>query len=214
MSSHTIAIIGAGNVGATLGRRFAEAGHRVIFGLRTPDDTKYATLDGERCSRDTIASAAARTDVVLLATPWNAAQDALAAAGDLAGKTLIDATNPIGPGMMLTHGTDDSGAEQVSRWSPGARVVKAFNSVGVEVMANARFGTIDVPQRALLFLCGDDIASCDVVAQLAVDLEFAPVRLGPLSRARVIEPAALLWITATSVLGTREFAFGLLQRAT
>ena len=212
MAFHTIAIIGAGNVGATLGRRFAEAGHQVVFALRNPEDAKYARLDGERRSRDTIANAAARAEVVLLATPWKAAQDALAAAGDLTGKTLIDATNPIGPGMVLTHGTNDSGAEQVSRWSPGAHVVKAFNSIGVEVMAQARFGTPDAPQQALLFICGDDVTSCDTVAQLAADLDFSPVRLGPLARARFIEPAALLWITATAPLGTREFAFGLLRR--
>ncbi len=213
MTHSTIAILGAGNVGSTLGRRFVEQGHTVIFGLRVPHDSKYAMLDGERSRREDIASAVAHADLVLLATPWNATQDALLAAGDLTGKILIDATNPTGPGMVLTHGTTDSGAEQVSRWATGARVVKAFNSIGREVMANATFGEADSPQPALMFICGDDPVACDTVAQLASDIGFNAVRLGALVRARLIEPAALMWITATSAFGTREFAFGLLRRA-
>ncbi len=199
-----IAIIGAGNVGTTLGRRFIEAGHEVVYGVRTPGDPKHASLPVQ-----TIPHAAAAADVVILTTSWAGAQDALAAAGDLTGKVLIDATNPIGPGMVLTHGTTDSGAEQVARWAPGARVVKAFNSIGREVMANPRFGD----SRALLVLCGDDAGACDTVARLATDIGFDPLRIGPLTRARFIEPAALVWITAAPVLGTREFAWGLLRRS-
>jgi predicted dinucleotide-binding enzyme len=105
--------------------------------------------------------------VVVLATPWAAAESALQAAGDLSGKVPVDATNPIRPGMVLTHGTTDLGAEQVARWAVGARVVKAFNSVGMEVMADPRFGS---------------------------------------------QPAALVWIPAAPVLGTRQFAFGVLRR--
>lgn len=199
-----IAIIGAGNVGTTLGRRFIEAGHDVVYGVRTPSDPKHAALPVQ-----TIPLAAAAADVAILTTSWAGAQDALAAAGDLTGKVLIDATNPIGPGMVLTHGTTDSGAEQVARWAPGARVVKAFNSIGREVMANPRFGE----SRAVLVLCGDDTDACDTVARLAADIGFDPLRIGPLTRARFIEPAALLWITAAPVLGTREFAWGLLRRS-
>lgn len=199
-----IAIIGAGNVGTTLGRRFLQAGHDVMYGVRTPDDPKHATLPVQP-----IAHAAREADVVVLTTSWAGAHDALVAAGDLTGKILVDATNPIGPGMVLTHGTNDSGAEQVARWAPGARVVKAFNSIGREVMANARFGDA----KALLALCGDDVDACATVAQLATDIGFDPLVLGPLTRARFIEPAALVWITAAPVLGTREFAWGLLRRA-
>ena len=203
-SDMLIAIIGAGNVGSTLGRRFGEAGHAVVYGVRSPTDPKHAGLPVE-----TISGAAAAADVVILTTSWAGAHDALVAAGDLAGKVLVDATNPIGPGMVLTHGTNDSGAEQVARWAPGARVVKAFNSIGREVMANPRFGDA----RAVLVLCGDDADACDTVARLAADIGFDPLRIGPLTRARFIEPAALVWITAAPVLGTREFAWGLLRRS-
>lgn len=203
-----IAIIGAGNVGATLGRRFADAGHAVIHGVRSPDDSKHAGIARDGVTLDTIAGAVASADVAILATTWAAAQDAVRAAGNFGGKVLIDATNPIGPGMVLTHGTTDSGTEQVARWAVNARVVKAFNSIGVEVMANAQFGA----DRAVLFMAGDDAAACDIAATLASDIGFLPVTLGPLVRARVIEPAALVWITAAAAVGTRQFAWGLLRR--
>ncbi len=200
----SIAILGAGRIGTTLGRRFAEAGRDVLYGVRAPDDSKHASVPGTVMS---IADAAARADIVVLTTSWAGAEDTLRAAGDLAGKVLVDVTNPIGPGMVLTHGTTDSGAEQVARWSPGARVVKAFNSIGMEVMANPLFGDA----HAVLWLCGDDAAACDDVMRLATDIGFEPLRLGPLARARFIEPAALVWITASATLG-REFAWGVLRR--
>jgi hypothetical protein len=203
-----ITILGAGRVGTTLGGAFAAAGHTVAYGVRSPGDARYATL-AQAHEVTSMAAAVARADVVLLATPWTGAQDALAAAGPLEGRILVDATNPLGPGMVLTHGTTDSGGEQVARWSPGARVVKAFNSIGVEVMAAPRFGA----SHAVLWLAGDDAGACEVVAGLARDIGFEPLRLGPLVRARVLEPAALLWITAAGVVGTREFAWGVLRRA-
>jgi predicted dinucleotide-binding enzyme len=199
-----IAILGAGKVGTTLGGRFRDAGHVVTYGVRAPNDPKHAGLPVT-----TIAAAVASTDVVVLTTAWDGAQDALAAAGDFRGKVLIDATNPIGPGMVLTHGTTDSGAEQVARWASEARVVKAFNSVGREVMANPYFGDA----RSVLFLCGDDAAACEVASQLARDIGFEPLCIGPLARARFIEPAALVWITAAAVVGTREFSWGVLRRS-
>jgi 8-hydroxy-5-deazaflavin:NADPH oxidoreductase len=198
-----VAIIGAGKVGTTLGRRFAAAGHGVVYGVRDVNDPKHAALTHRAAVADAVASA----EIVILTTPWAGAESAIAAAGDLAGRVLVDATNPIGPGMVLTHGTTDSGAEQVARWATGARVVKAFNTIGMEVMASPVFAT----GRSVLWLCGDDVAACDQVATLATDIGFEPVRLGPLARARFQEPAALVWITATASLG-REFSWGVLRR--
>jgi predicted dinucleotide-binding enzyme len=198
-----IAIVGAGKVGTTLGARFTAVGHHVVYGVRDVADAKHAGLGAIA----TVADAAARADVIVLTTPWAGAQSAIDAAGDLTGRVLVDATNPIGPGMVLTHGTTDSGAEQVARWAHGARVVKAFNSIGMEVMANPVFAN----GRSVLWLCGDDTDACGTVASLAESVGFEPVRLGPLSRARFQEPAALVWITASASLG-REFSWGVLRR--
>lgn len=198
-----VAIIGAGRVGTTLGTRFTSAGHSVVYGVRDVSDPKHAALSAVA----TVADAAARADVIILTTPWAGAQSAVESAGDLSGRILVDATNPIGPGMVLTHGTTDSGAEQVARWAPGARVVKAFNSIGMEVMANPVFAN----GRSVLWLCGDDAEACATVAALGESIGFEPVRLGPLARARFQEPAALVWITASASLG-REFSWGILRR--
>jgi predicted dinucleotide-binding enzyme len=198
-----VAIIGAGKVGTTLGTRFAAAGHSVVYGVRNTADPKHAALD----NLASVADAAARADVIVLTTPWAAAQAAIESAGDLTGRILVDATNPIGPGMVLTHGITDSGAEQVSRWATGARVVKAFNTIGMEVMANPAFAN----GRSVLWHCGDEVDACETVAALGESIGFEPVRLGPLARARFQEPAALVWITASASLG-REFSWGVLRR--
>lgn len=199
----------SGDCDAWLLRRLAESGHGVTFGVRQPTDPKHEWLAADGVALAGIADAVRVADVVIIATPWNATQSALAAAGDFAGKPLLDATNPIGPGFALTHGHTDSGAEQVAQWAPSARVVKAFNSTGTENMANPVYGT----QRAAMFVCGDDADACVTAVTLARDLGFEAVRVGSLSMARVLEPVAMLWINLAMVLGNgRDIAFGLLRR--
>ena len=108
-----IAIIGADSVGSTLGHAWRRRGHEVTYGVPEPHAAKYASIDGDVTTNQQVAKAA---DVVVLCTPWQATEQALADCGDLAGKVLIDCTNPAEP----RHST--SGAEQVARWAPGARV--------------------------------------------------------------------------------------------
>ncbi|MBI2468125.1 MAG: NAD(P)-binding domain-containing protein, partial [Candidatus Rokubacteria bacterium] len=104
-----IAIIGAGNVGGTLGTAWAAKGHDVVFGVRDPREAKVQELlraTGGKARAASVREAAAAAELVLLATPWGAAQDALRAAGDLKGKILVDATNPLKPdfsGLALGH---------------------------------------------------------------------------------------------------------------
>lgn len=111
-----IAVIGMGSVGATLGQRWAELGHAVTFGAKDPGDAKAKALIGRignGAAVRTVAKAAADAEVVVLATPASANADAIAAAGDLSGKILIDVTNPLKPDLSgLTVGPDSSGAEQ------------------------------------------------------------------------------------------------------
>jgi 8-hydroxy-5-deazaflavin:NADPH oxidoreductase len=156
----------------------------------------------------TVRAAVEGAEVVILATPWDGAQAALEAAGDFGGKPLLDATNPIGPGFKLLLAHTDSGGEQVARWAKNAKVVKAFNTTGLENMADPKYGAA----RAAMFVCGDDAGACEVAAGLARDLGFDVVRVGGLSSARVLEPVAMLWISLAMSGKNRNVAFGLLRR--
>src|SRR3954462_15428649 len=153
-----IGILGSGNVGGTLGTRWAQAGHTVVFGTRRPESEEIRTLlEGAPGSRAASGDEAMESsEVVLLATPWPVTEEILTSAGSLAGKVLIDATNPLLPDLSgLAVGTSNSGGELVANWAPGARVVKAFNTIGYNIMAEPKFGETG----ALLFYCGDDAAA-------------------------------------------------------
>jgi hypothetical protein len=204
-----IAILGTGNIGATLGRRFA-ASHQVVFGSRTPESQEALALvaaAGSGARATSTRGAAAAGEIVVLATPWAATLDVVRAAGSLAGKVVVDCTNPVGPG--LRHGLrEGSAAEAIAAAAPGARVVKAFNTAGFEVFADPRFGS----EVASLFLCGDDAAAKETVAGLARELGMEPVDCGGLAEARRLEELALLWISVAVRGKGRGHAFRLLQR--
>jgi hypothetical protein len=208
-----IAIIGSGHVGGILGTRWTSAGHDVVFGVREPTSSKVKSLlklAGPRARATNLPEAVAASDVVILATPWNSVRDAIAVAGDLHGKIVVDCTNPIAEGMQgLAIGHTTSAGESVAEWIPGARVVKAFNSTGANTMANPLFGH----QKASMFVCGDDADAKNVVCNLARDLGFEPCDCGLLRIARYLEPLAMLWIELAYTQGFgREFAFTLLKR--
>jgi len=207
-----IAVIGTGSVGGTLGRRWAELGHAVTFGVRDTGDADAKALVAKIKGEAPLASvrdAARDADVVVLATPYAANAAAITSAGDLTGKILIDVTNPIGANFSLAVGFDDSGAEQVAKLAPGARVFKAMNQVGFEVMADAAFAAA----KPVMFVAGDDTAGKRVVLDLVAALGFEAVDAGELAVARLLEPYAMLWIhlMARRKMG-RSFAFGLLRR--
>jgi predicted dinucleotide-binding enzyme len=208
-----IGIIGSGNVGGTLGTRWAQNGHRVIFSSRNPDSPEMRALvtsAGMYSQSATVPEAVGGSDVVLLATPWPSTRQALEAAGDLTGKVLIDAVNPLAPDLSgLEVGTTTSAAEQIAGWAAGAKVVKAFNTVGANIMADPIFGD----GRAVLFYCGGDAEAKTVVHGLAAELGFDPHDAGPLTQARLLEPFALLWISLALTRGYgRNIAFELLRR--
>ncbi len=208
-----IGIIGSGNVGGALGARWAKGGHQVVFGSRDPgasDMRQLLARSGANARAATLPEAARAGDVLLLATPWPATREILEGLGNLAGKILIDATNPLLPDLSgVAVGATTSGAEQVAGWAGGAKVVKAFNTVGSNIMENAAFGA----DQPVLFYCGDDSQAKTSVKQLAGELGFDPVDAGPLTQARLLEPFALLWITLALKQGLgRDIAFKLLRR--
>jgi len=208
-----IGIIGSGNVGGALGARWAQAGHQVLFASRTPqsEDMQRLVAQAGPNSRAALAGeVVAASDILLLATPWEATRNIVQNLGSLHGKTLIDATNPLLPGLAgIEFGTTTSGGEQVAAWAPGARVVKAFNTVGNNIMADATFAAA----RPTLFYCGDQAEAKQQIHQLAEQLGFEPMDAGPLAQARLLEPLALLWISLALVQGLgRDIAFQLMRR--
>ena len=201
-----IAVIGAGSVGGTLGRRWAELGHSVCVGIRDVADADAKASDARLAS---VREAAKDADVVVLATPYAANAAAIAAAGDLSGKILMDVTNPIGANFTLAVGFNTSGAEEVARLAPRAKVYKAMNQVGFEVMADPAFAA----GKPVMFVAGDDAVGKKVVLDLVSALGFEAIDAGELAIARLLEPYAMLWIHLMARRNQgRDFAFSLLRR--
>lgn len=185
----TVAIIGAGNVGTALGGAFAARGISVRYGV--PDPARHAALAGTRTSVHAVADALDGAGLAILATPYPAAIEVAAAIPDWGGRVLVDATNPIAPGLSgLTVGTTTSGAEQIAARACGARVTKAFNTTGYENMAGAAYaaGALFMP------VAGDDDEARARTIALARLIGFDAVDLGPLAAARYLEPMAMVWI--------------------
>jgi 8-hydroxy-5-deazaflavin:NADPH oxidoreductase len=208
-----IGILGSGKMGGAVGARWANVGHEIFFGARDPqagDVQQLTARAGGKTRAASLAEAACEGEVLLLATPWSAAEEVIASLGDLTGKILIDATNPLlADRSGLTLGTTTSAAEQVAGWARGAKVVKAFNTVGVTIMADPSFGG----GRPVMFYCGDDASAKQSVQKLIVDIGFEAIDAGPLIRARLLEPFGLLWISMALKQGMGpQFAFQLLRR--
>ncbi len=196
-----IAIVGAGRVGVALAQAFARAGHAVTFGVRAPDAAK----PDER----SIAEASAAAETVVLAVPFDAVADVIAAGGGFAGKILVDATNPLGMRegeLALTMGFDTSGAERIASLAPHAHVFKAFNQSGFENLGDARA----YRQRPSMFVAGDNTTLKPAVLRLVSDAGFEAIDAGGLRAARLLEPLAMLWIELAAKRGMGTgFAFAL-----
>jgi predicted dinucleotide-binding enzyme len=204
-----IAIIGAGSVGATVGLAWIKRGEDVIWGLRNPTDPKHAALPKERVQVP--VEAVKDAAVVVIATPWSAAEAAIKSLGSLAGKIVIDCMNPLGTGpdgLQLVLGFDTSAGEQVASWAPGAFVFKTLNTTGASNMAKAA----GYPVKPVMLVAGDDSGKKPQVMELVGKLGFEPVDAGPLKSARLLEPFAMIWIDQAMKRGRgRDFAFALVN---
>lgn len=210
-----IAVVGHGQVGGTLGARFSALGHDVVYGVRDPESDSAREIwvaAAGNVKIATVADAIRGAEVVLLATPFSAAEEIVRAAGDLGTTVVIDCTNPIGPGRTLAVGGNDSGGERLARAATGGRFVKAFNIYGFENYADAAYpGYGDL--RPAMLLCGTDEGARRLVAGLSTDLGFRPVDLGGLDAARYLEPLAMIWIRLARVQGKgANFTWALLER--
>ena len=185
----TIAIIGNGAVGNALGGLLADGGHEVTFGGRGGPGVRP------------VAEAARAGRLIVLAVPFTAVAGLAAELAPAAvGKVVVDATNPLGANWSpLELPGGESAGEQVQRMLPGARVVKAFNTVFADNMRPDRLACDG--RRLTAFVAGDDAAARATVAALARDAGFEPVETGPLRTARYLEAIAHLNIQLAVGMG-------------
>ncbi len=187
-----IAILGTGKMGSAVGQRLAATGHQVVYGSRRPDETRgrFAGLAG--VSVTSYAEAARAAGLVIVAVPWVFALDLVKAIDrELAGKIIIDLTNPLSADVShLVVGGNDSAAEQIARALPGAQVVKAFNGITADNFPNPAFAGA----TAQVLYCGDDAPAKAAVRELIQACGYEPQDCGALSNARYLEAIAMLWL--------------------
>jgi predicted dinucleotide-binding enzyme len=177
-----IGIIGAGNIGGNVARRLALAGHDITLSFAR-EQTRLAALAAEIGAAVVEPSSAADADVVVLSVPWGVIDTALAAAGPLDSRIVVDTTNQFGPGGVLDLG--HTAARHNADRMPGARYTKCFNTLTAGFQARAASRTGD--KRVVQWICGDDTEAKAIVGQLVDDAGYVPVDLGGIDECAVME---------------------------
>src|SRR6266436_1843931 len=189
-----IGILGSGLMGGKLGTIWARAGHDVVFSYARSAQKleKLAREARGKARAGTPRDAAKDADAVLLAVHWSRVDDVLKQAGDLSGKVIVSCSLPMNADdtdLVIAH--TSSGAEELAKKVPKARVVSAFGTVPSEVLFGV-FAARRKASRPSLVYCGDDPKSKKTAAELIRDVGFEPVDAGPLRIARYTEPFTLL----------------------
>lgn len=184
-----VLILGAGNMGAAFVKQLLKAGHQVSVTARSLEKAQALATANPGAKAVAAANAAASADVVVLATAYADAIPALKSIGSLNGKVVIDISNPLTPDYMgLTLGFNTSAAEEIAKALPEAQVVKAFNTLFAQVLAEgADFGN---GQTASVFVASDSDRAKQSATALAQSMGFATVDAGGLKNARYLEPLA------------------------
>jgi predicted dinucleotide-binding enzyme len=208
-----IAVLGTGSVGRRIAGKLVELGHEVTMGSRSADNEalrEWVEAAGEGAAGGTFAVAAAAAELVFNCTSGQASLDALAAAGaeTLAGKVLVDVSNPLdfsrGMPPTLSICNDDSLGERIQAAFPEARVVKSLNTVNHQVMTEPG----RLPDAHNVFVCGDDGEAKETVTELLVEFGWpreSVVGLGGIEAARGTEMYLALWLRLMGALGTADF---------
>jgi 8-hydroxy-5-deazaflavin:NADPH oxidoreductase len=210
-----IGIIGSGDVAKALGGGFLKHGHDVVLGTREPAKLAGWVSENPKGRVASFAEAAKYAELAVLAVKGTAAASAVRAAGAaaLAGKIMIDATNPIADAppdhgvlkFFTTH--DESLLERLQREFAGVRFVKAFNSVGSACMVNPQFKV----GKPTMFICGNDTAAKNIVTKILDQFGWETADMGPATAARAIEPLCMLWCIPGFIANDWVHAFKLLK---
>jgi 8-hydroxy-5-deazaflavin:NADPH oxidoreductase len=195
-----IAIIGAGNVGGGLASAFSAVGHEVVLGVRDPESTRTlaALAEVAEATAASPSDAVAGADVVVFALRPAGLAATVAELGSLDGRVVIDAMN------RFDGDPQRSTAEDLVALLPGARVAKAFNTIGAENYATAR----DRRVPAAMFVAGDDPEAKRIALDLAAQVGFRPEDAGPLANARILEDMVRVWLVLAQAHG-RTVAFAI-----
>jgi 8-hydroxy-5-deazaflavin:NADPH oxidoreductase len=211
-----VGVLGSGEVAQTLAGGLAKHGHKVTIGSRTPTKLAEFAAKTSGVSAGTFAEAAAFGELIVLAVKGNVASEALGLAGaaNLAGKTVIDACNPIADAppvngvLQFFTGSNDSLMEALQAEFPAAHFVKAFNSVGAPRMVNPKFEG----GRPTMFICGNDAAARHTVTALLDEFGWETADMGAAEAARAIEPLCKLWCIPGFIHNEWTHAFKLLRK--
>jgi len=210
-----VGVLGSGDVAKALAGGFLKHGHSVMMGTRDPAKLEDWAAENPAGRVAGFADAAAFADLVVLAVKGTAAADALglATAANLAGKPVIDATNPIadlppvnGVLQFFTN-LNESLMERLQRQFPEARFVKALNSVGSARMVNPEF----TGGRPTMFICGNDERARGVVAEVLDQFGWETADMGQAESSRAIEPLCMLWCIPGFLRNEWSHAFKLLR---
>lgn len=207
-----IAFIGIGNVGFAIANNLQKTGHQIIVANNDPDSASVnkALAANPAFTVKKIQDALDESEVVFLATPYHANQVALAGIR-FNGKTLIDCTNPVGPGISHGLKSEKSGSEVVQDLAPDAKVVKAFTIYGFENFINSSFPNYNV--KPVMLIAGNDEKAKKQASQLIGELGFFAKDTGALSQALHLEHMTLLWVKMARVNGHHpNFVWAYLER--
>lgn len=204
----TIAIIGTGDLGDSLGVRLADLGYSVIYGSRSPDSERVQAVvakTGNGASATSQQEAANKAEIIFLPIPWPAMETAAQNLGNLDGKIVVD------PSVPWTQGDDGypsvsvttSSAELIQQWNPGAKVVKAFGTMGSMIIDDP--SSVDGP--VTIPIASDHRDAKETVARLVKEMDLDPVDFGPLRMARSIEALAIIYMIPLLQRQSEEWEF-------
>ncbi|HSY49197.1 MAG TPA: NADPH-dependent F420 reductase [Thermoanaerobaculia bacterium] len=214
MHNMKVGILGSGDVGKSFAHGFGALGHEVMIGSRSPEKlSEFVGGEGGRVSAGTFEEAAKLGDLIVLATHGVATEDAIRLAGKqhFDHKVVIDATNPLDfstGAPRLSVGHTDSLGEQIQRFLPHARVVKAFNTAGNGLFFKPQLsgGPPD------MFIGGNDADAKKLVSQVCDAFGWGVIDLGGIEASRYLEPMCMAWVLHGVLSGTWVHAFKMLHK--
>ena len=207
-----LAFIGIGKVGFALADNLQKKGHQIIIAHDNSRSNSVISAMERNSSFDCmpVKESVEQAEIVFLATPFKMNEQILTGL-DFQNKTLIDCTNPVGPGISHGLKSEISGAEMIAKWAHNAHVVKAYTIYGYENLVNTKFKGYDI--KPAMLIAGNDVHSKSKVRSLNDDLQFETIDVGNLSQSLHLEHMTLLWVKMVRVNGHNpNFTWAYLER--